>query len=141
MWRTTLAVGGLLGTLLIPGCVPTVCGCSPPPPIATLAVEGPTQGLSGIAGAELPGLITVAVRLSGGTGVAGVAVTFAVDAPGATTTPSSATTDATGRARTTWRLGSTVGQQRLTISAAPGGGYNITNPAVTVVAFAGAPQR
>ena len=48
MWRKTLAFGGLLGTLLIPGCVPTLCGCTPPVPLAILAVEGPTLGLSGL---------------------------------------------------------------------------------------------
>ena len=136
MWRKTPAFGGLLGTLLIPGCVPTLCGCTPPVPLAILAVEGPTLGLSGIAGTELPGLITAAVRFSDGTGVAGVEVTFTVDVPGATATPASATTDATGRARTTWRLGSTIGQQRLTISVKPGGGFYIANPPVTVVALA-----
>ncbi|MBK6489826.1 MAG: Ig-like domain-containing protein [Gemmatimonadetes bacterium] len=90
----------------------------------------------GIAGTELPGVITAAVRFSDGTGVAGVEVTFTVDVPGATATPASARTDATGRARTTWRLGSTVGQQRLTISGKPGGGFYSANPPVTVVALA-----
>ena len=89
-----------------------------PVPTNLAVVSG--SGQSGVVGkpsqVALPQPIVVRVTAADGLGVAGVPVTFAA-ANGGTVTPATATTDATGQAQASWRLGSTPGAQTATASA------------------------
>ncbi|NNF37411.1 MAG: hypothetical protein HKN71_01995, partial [Gemmatimonadetes bacterium] len=64
--------------------------------------------------APLPDQVSVVVRDAQGVGVSGVDVTFTPDE--GSVDPMVATTDASGVARTTWTLGSTIGTQTLQVS-------------------------
>jgi hypothetical protein len=89
---------------------------------ASVTVMLPGSSLSATGGGTAPvgGVVPVAavVTASDGVPVAGVAVAFAVATGGGSVSPTSATTDASGRAGASWKLGPTVGGQTLTVSAA-----------------------
>ena len=89
--------------------------------------------LAGPAGEALSERVAVRVDDAAGNPLPGVAVTFAVSAPGATVDPASAVSDNEGEARTRWTLGSTPGQQTMVASAGNGASAQIT-------ALAGAPR-
>lgn len=74
-------------------------------------------GQSAEVGQPLATPMQVTVTGPGGTGVAGIEVTFAADAEGATVDPAKATTDAQGHAETRLTLGRTVGTQRFRAAA------------------------
>lgn len=65
-------------------------------------------------------LDSLAIRVTDrhGTGMEGVAVTFAATAGGGEVTPATVVTRADGTARAAWRLGTAVGEQRATATAA-----------------------
>ena len=109
----------------------TAIDVAAPVPAAMVIVSGDAQ--SGLTGAALPQPIVVEVRDAGGAPLPGVTVSFTGSG---STTPSSATTDATGRVQTTWTLGPTTGGQSLTAQATGG-----TNPSVTVGATATLPGQ
>jgi adhesin/invasin len=95
-----------------------------------LIVSGNEQ--IGAPGATLPEPLVVQVVDEGGNPVVGAAVTWVVTAGGGTLDPATGPTDASGRASTTWTLGSTagantaqaivsgVGQAEFTATAAAG---------------------
>ena len=92
---------------------------------AIITVEQTAAGLQLVAGADqrgqagtvLPETITVVVTDAGGSPVAGAAVTFEPTAGHGSADPRSTVSDAAGRASTTWTLGTTVGTQRLVVTA------------------------
>ena len=77
------------------------------------------DGQSALAGASAAEAVVVRAEDSGGAPVPGLAITFTPAAGSGTVSAASATTDAQGRASTTWTLGSAFGPQKLNIS---GGG-------------------
>ena len=74
------------------------------------------SGAHGVAGATLP--FVVEVQDEEGLGFSGVPVTFSVTAGGGHLSPSTGTTDGTGRARSTLTLGGTPGEHTVQVSAA-----------------------
>jgi hypothetical protein len=80
--------------------------------IIVTAGTGQTQA----AGTQLSKSITVKTVAQDGVPVAGVPLTFAASGGGAAT-PAIATTDASGAASVSWKLGTVVGQQTLTITS------------------------
>ena len=70
-------------------------------------------------GATLPQALTVHVVDSGGAGVVGQPVTFAVASGGGSIVEHSAFTDLNGMASVHWALGGTVGSQSVTATIAP----------------------
>ena len=67
------------------------------------------NGQVGLVGTLLSQPLVVKVTNSSGTTISGIVVTFTVASGAATVTPTTATTDATGQAKTTVTLGSTAG--------------------------------
>ncbi len=91
---------------------------SAPPGQGWLEPVSSTDAQVGAAGAILPVAPGVIVRDPGGAPVAGVSVTFAVTSGGGTLTGANAISSASGVATVgSWRLGSTSGTQRLSVSA------------------------
>ena len=86
------------------------------PPTRLVVVSG--AGQTGTAGSALAQPLVVQAQTADGTPVPGVAVTFTAPATG-TVNPTSALTDAAGRAQTTMTLGTTAGTQSF--GAAAGG--------------------
>ena len=90
--------------------------------------------------------IVVKVVDANGAGVPGVAVAFAVASGGGSLVVDNGTTDATGLARATWTLGSTIGTQSITASSGTliGSPLSIpataTAPAATTLAFVQQPS-
>lgn len=81
------------------------------PAPATLVAQG-GDGQSAPVTSALGTQVVVEVRDQGGTAISGETVTFQAS-NGGSATPASATTDAQGRARTTWTLGTVAGVQTL----------------------------
>src|SRR5438128_1996858 len=69
---------------------------------------------SGGVGSALGDPLVVRVRDSGGRGVIGATVTFAVTQGSGSVSPRVATTDASGDAKATWTLGTLVGTNEVT---------------------------
>ena len=84
------------------------------PPDAIKKISGDNQ--SGRPGERLSNPFVVEVVDTNGDQVSGVTVTFAVTAGGGTLSTTSATTNGTGRAQTTLRLGDEVGDNTVTAS-------------------------
>jgi adhesin/invasin len=101
------------------------------PPAAVTNVTG--IPLVGTAGETLPERVVIRVEDAAGNPLPGVSVTFAVSATGAVVNPATTITDGQGEARTRWTLGSTPGQQTLTVTAGGSASLQIT-------ALAGAPR-
>lgn len=97
-----------------------------------IAVVG-SPSRAGTAGRTVADSLAVRVTDRHGTGIAGVAVTFAA-AGGGEVGPATATTRADGTARAGWRLGATPGAQTATAAAA-----GLTGSPVTFTAAAAAP--
>lgn len=83
------------------------------PDIPANIVATNAEPRSGHAGAPLPDPVQVRVTDQYGNVRAGVTVRWLVKAGGGSARPSTSVTDATGRASTTWTLGSTVGADHL----------------------------
>lgn len=105
-----------LGILLATGCgeESTSPPDTPPPPptptpAALVVVSGNDQ--SGAVGAPLPADLVVRVTDADGRGVEGVSVTFDASDGAGSFSPSTASTDPSGDARTQWTLGTTPGLQ------------------------------
>lgn len=110
----------------------------PETPEATQIAAVSGDGQSGTVGAALPGSIVVKVTDARGTGVSGVAVSFAVVSGAGSVSPSSATTDASGQASATWTLGTAAGANTATAAVAGLSGSPVT---FTATARAGAAAR
>ena len=117
----------------------SACGGSteePPKPDVTPAsvVAVSTDTLRGPAGGTTSTQATVLVKNKAGTVLGGIVVNFAPAAGNGTAGTPAALTDATGLAKTTWTLGSTIGVQTMTATVG-------SLPAVTfrAVASAGTP--
>lgn len=82
-------------------------------------VSGDDQ--TGQAGARLNGALVVEVLDEDDRALPGVAVQWSVASGGGSVDPATATTDGSGRASTSWTLGSTVGAQRVNASATGAG--------------------
>jgi hypothetical protein len=89
-------------------------------PVATAIAVVSGSGQTNSVGATLAQPIVVKVTAADGLAVAGTSVSFVATTGGGTVT-STATTDASGNAQATWKLGATVGPQSVTASAGPGG--------------------
>jgi adhesin/invasin len=94
--------------------------------------------VTGVAvGSQLLDPITVRVTASNGSPLGGVAVNFAVAEGGGVVSPAVDTTDNDGLASTRWRLGGTVGTQRVTATVA-----GVAAPlSFTATTTAGAPSQ
>lgn len=101
-----------------------------PAPASLLSQAGDAQG--GTVGTALGTMVVVEVRDEGGSPIPGELVTFS-PSDGGTATPPTGTTDAQGRARTTWTLGTSAGVQTLQASS---GGPSLS---FTATAAPGAP--
>ncbi|WKW10924.1 Ig-like domain-containing protein [Pseudogemmatithrix spongiicola] len=75
------------------------------------------SGQAAAANAALPAPVVMQVRRADGTPVSGVTLTFAPEAGNGTVAPTTATTDANGRAQTVWTLGAAAGTQVLNVSS------------------------
>ncbi len=82
-------------------------------------VSGDLQ--TGTAGQALANPLVVAVKDSLGQAIQGATVTFSAAANAGSANPTTATTDATGQAQTTWTLGSIAGASRDTMTAGASG--------------------
>jgi len=103
---------------------------TPAAPASLIKVSGDNQTTAvGTVPAE-----SLVVRLldGSGNGVPGRNVTFAVATGGGSTSPTSATTDATGRAATQWKLGSVAGGNSLIASSS---GFSVTFQATGTAAL------
>jgi hypothetical protein len=100
-----------------------------PPVDATRLLQLVSGGAqSGLIGALLAAPVVVKVVNGAGAAVSGVPITFTPSLGGLVGTPT-ATTDANGRAQTTWTLGSLVGTQTLSVTAAGLTGQALSVPA------------
>jgi len=88
---------------------------SPAPPITLQVVSG--NGQTGAAGAKLPAPLVVMAQDATGGPLAGITVTFTVQAGGGTVSPTSAITDAKGLASTVLTLGPAAGFNAVVASA------------------------
>ena len=92
------------------------------------------SGQTATVGVQLPQPLVVKVSASDGVGVGGVTVGFAVAAGGGSVGTASAVTDGSGVAQTTWKLGSSVGAQSVTATAAGLSGSPVTFSATGLAA-------
>jgi len=83
---------------------------------ATIVAQS-TDTIRAAVGANIPTPLTVIVKNKAGDPIDSALVTFAVASGGGTVSASSARTDASGSASTTWKLGNTTGLQTVTASA------------------------
>ncbi len=107
------AIAAAAASLLLAACGDST---SPPRP-TTLAAVSSVQAV-GTVGEILSEPLTVRVTDAGGSPVARVPVTFTVAEGGGSLSRTLDSTDASGVARTSWRLGETAGAQRVTAVAA-----------------------
>lgn len=122
--RTLLAL--LTGTLAACGSdTPTEPPPSPPVPSSLVIVSGNDQRRP--PGETLPAPLVVQVNDQRGDAMAGVAISFTVQAGDGAVDPASAQTAADGRAQATWTLGAAEGENRVQVSA--------TGTSVTPVVF------
>jgi adhesin/invasin len=94
------------------------CGDSTSPPRPTTLAAVSSVQVVGTVGELLSEPLTVRVTDAGGSPVARVPVTFTVAEGGGSLSRTLDSTDASGVARTSWRLGETAGAQRVTAVAA-----------------------
>jgi adhesin/invasin len=115
----------------------TACKDDGPPPPAALVARSETA-ITGVAvGTQVPAPLTVKVTAANGSPLGGIAVTFAATEGGGSVTPAVDTTDNSGVASTRWRLGGTVGTQRVTATVA-----GVASPlAFTASTTPGAPSQ
>lgn len=109
---------------------------TPPAPITpTASAIAPVSGTgqSGKAEAALSNPLVVKVTSSQGTGISGVTVTFATSA--GSINPTTQITDAGGNAQTIWTLGSVIGAQSATATAAGLSGSPVTFSATAASAW------
>ncbi len=90
-------------------------------PASLVKASGDNQ--AGPAGSAVPESLVVRLLDASGNGVPGRNVTFAVATGGGSTSPTSGTTDATGRAATRWTLGTVAGPNSLIASSS---GFSVT---------------
>ena len=100
----------------------TACGGSEPTGTNTNSPSNLTivsgNGQVGLLGTALAAPLVVKVTSSAGAPLAGISVQFAVSSGTATVTPGTASTDATGQAKTTVTLGSSAGNISIVASVA-----------------------
>ncbi len=87
------------------------------------------DGQVGFSGSALAQPLAVRIVDAGGTGVAGVAVNWAVATGGGTLSAATTTTDAAGDASVTWTLGAAAGGQSVNVT---GAGFNRTFSATAI---------
>jgi adhesin/invasin len=93
------------------------CSDNAPPVPSTLVATSETS-VSGTVGEAIAAPLSVKVTDAKGKNAGGIAVTFAVAEGGGTLSQPAATTDGSGVATTSWRLGDRAGTQRVTASVA-----------------------
>ncbi len=97
-------------------------GCSDDAPTEPVETPGLTivsgNGQSGIAGQELDDPLIIRVTTESGEPVEGASVAWTVTTGGGSADPGPLTTDANGEAQSEWRLGSALGEQTLSVTAA-----------------------
>ena len=91
---------------------------SPPPPTATTLVKISGDNQQGVINTALGNPFVVEVRDQNGSVLSGIEVTFSVTAGGGTLGTTSTTTNTNGRASSTLTLGSSVGTNTVSVSAA-----------------------
>ena len=110
--RCSLAVLAVLA--LGAGCHHDTTGPSTNPPASIEAASA--QSRTAQVGTPVTDPVVVRVRDAGGRVVIGANVTFAVTAGSGTVSVRTATTDASGEARTVWTLGNATGANELTVA-------------------------
>jgi alpha-tubulin suppressor-like RCC1 family protein len=106
----------LLGAAMLAGCGGDAAGPDDDGRTSALQVAAGTGQRAAVT-AALPQPLTVVALGADGEPVAGAVVQFTVSANGGSVSPSSATTDAQGRASTTWTLGTAAGGHTVTARA------------------------
>ena len=91
---------------------------SPPPPTATTLDKISGDNQQGVINTTLGNPFVVEVRDQTDSVLSGIAVTFSVTAGGGTLSTTNTTTDTNGRASSTLTLGSSVGSNTVSVSAA-----------------------
>ena len=91
---------------------------APPPPTATTLDKISGENQQGVINTALANPFIVEVRDQNGSVLSGIEVTFSVTAGGGTLGTTSTTTDASGRASSILTLGSSVGTNTVSVSAA-----------------------
>ncbi len=109
-------------------------GTEPPPPGASKLILASGGGQHARISRALPTPVVVRAISASGSPVAGISVIFTVAA--GSVEPSSATTDASGQASTTWTLGLSAGEQTLTARLVSGAGEPLTVAATADPALA-----
>lgn len=122
MRRLSPAARPFLGAILM-AAVAACDRADKPAATAVVAVSGNRQ--EGLVATALAQPLVVKVSDQYGDPVANATVTFAVTAGGGSVSPATVTTTATGQASANWTLGTTVGAQAVSVSAA---GTKITAP-------------
>jgi plastocyanin len=113
---------------------------STPAPVLQKASSNSGDGQVALVGTALANPLRVLVTLSG-VPQSGATVTWLASGAGAAVAPSSAVTDATGIATTTWTLGSTVGSQSATATLPGATGSPVTFAATATAAPVPAIQK
>ena len=103
----------------------------PAAPASLIKASGDNQ--TAAAGSAVPESLVVRLLDANGNGVAGRSVTFAIATGAGSTSPTSATTNANGRAATRWTLGTTAGGNSLIASSS---GFSVTFQATATSASA-----
>ncbi len=118
--RRLLAAGLAIPAVLMAGCQSGVI--SGPRIVALSEVSGGQQ--TGTVGGQLPLPLVIKVADQGGNPAAGITISWRVLSGGGLVTPSQSTTGADGTASATFRLGNTLGEQR--VEAALSGAQPVT---------------
>jgi N-formylglutamate amidohydrolase len=126
-----VAAGAVCGVLAACGAGETPAGPGPGPRVPAAIMEAGGDGQQGAVANALATDPAILVVDDAGRPLAGVAVTFTVAAGDGWTTAHDATTDASGRAATSWYLGPKPGtEQRLRAAAGAGLAFEFTASAL-----------
>jgi hypothetical protein len=112
-WTLGTTAGTNTITVTVAGLTPLTITATGTAASASKVTAAPSNVATAKAGDVIASPVVFAVQDQYGNGVANQPVTFTVTAGGGSVTPSTATTDASGNASTTWRLGNRGGTQTL----------------------------
>ncbi|MBW7934709.1 MAG: hypothetical protein H3C62_14100, partial [Gemmatimonadaceae bacterium] len=121
-WTLGTTAGTNTLTVTVAGLTPITISATGTPGSPSKVTSSATNVLSARAGDVLSSPTSFSVADQFGNGIANQAVTFTVTAGGGSVTPASTTTNASGVASTTWRLGNRGGTQTLTATAGSNSG-------------------
>ena len=118
-WTLGTKAGPQTATATVPGLDPLVFSAEaqPGPPASVRRISG--DGQTATVGEQLAAPLVVEVVDAHGNPIAGATVSWSVEESGGSVSPSSGTTDASGRTQAVWTLGTRAGEQFATASASP----------------------